>query len=83
MKSSKWITANEIYKPINKQVDMSKMIYRAPNGFEAFVVGECTYETENDCWLIESNGFKSRVCKYSSKNRIKKVSADYELRSNK
>lgn len=49
MKSSKWITANEIYKPTIKQVDMSKMIYRASNGFEAFVIGECTYETENDC----------------------------------
>jgi hypothetical protein len=80
MMSNKWITANEIYKPTIKQVDRSKMIYRTSDGFEAFVVGECTYENENDCWIIEGNGVKSKVWKHTTKNSIKRVSADYELK---
>jgi hypothetical protein len=80
MMSNKWTAANEIYKPTIKQVDRSKMIYRTSNGFEAFVVGEHTSETENDCWLIEGNGVKSYVWKKTTKNSIKRVSSDYELK---
>jgi hypothetical protein len=80
MMSNKWTTANEIYKPTVKYRDLKKMIYRDTNGFEAFVVGESTYESENDCWLIEGNGVKSRVWKHTTKNKIVKVSSDYELR---
>ena len=80
MMSNKWITANEIYKPTIKQVDRSKMIYRTSNGFEAFVVGEYSQENENDCWLIEGNGVKSKVWKHTTKNSIKRVCSDYELK---
>ena len=77
--SNKWITANEIYKPTVKVRNLSKMIYRTSNGFEAFVIGEYSAENENDCWLIEGNGVKTKVWKHTTKNKIVKVSADYEL----
>jgi hypothetical protein len=80
MMSNKWNTANEIYKPTVKLNDFSKMIYRDNKGFEAFVIGESTCESKNDCWLIEGNGVKTKVWKHTTKNKIVKVSADYELK---
>ena len=82
MKSSKWQDATEIYN-INdnrKMRYMSKKIYRTFNGFEAFVIGEATQVTENDCWIIQGNGVKSKVWKNTTKNKIVSVSSDYELR---
>ncbi len=78
--SNKWNTANEIYKSTVRITDFSKMIYRDNKGFEAFVIGESTCESENDCWLIEGNGVKTKVWKRTTKNKIVKVSADYELK---
>jgi len=80
MMSNKWNTANEIYKPTVKLNDFSRIIYRDTKGFEAFVIGESTCESENDCWLIEGNGVKTRVWKHTTKNKIVKVSADYQLK---
>jgi hypothetical protein len=80
MMSNKWNTANEIYKSTVRITDFSKMIYRDNKGFEAFVIGESTCESENDCWLIEGNGVKTKVWKRTTKNKIVKVSADYELK---
>jgi len=80
MKSDKWTTANEIYKPVVNTRDLSKMIYRDSNGFEAFVISEDTCEYENDCWIIEGNGVKTRVWKKTTRNKIKKVSSDYQLK---
>ena len=80
MKSSEWQDATEIYNINTKVRDMSKKIYRQSNGFEAFVIGEATSETANDCWLIEGNGVKSKVWKHTTKNKIVNVSSDYELR---
>ena len=80
MLSNKWTTANEIYKPTVKVSDFSRMIYRDTNGFEAFVVGESSNESENDCWMIEGNGIKCNVWKRTTKSKIKKVSSDYVLK---
>lgn len=81
MESSKWQDATDIYK--NKPVvfrDMTKKIYRNCQGFEAFVIGEATEVSENDCWIIEGNGVKSKIWKSTSKKSIVKVPYDYELR---
>jgi hypothetical protein len=80
MMSSKWQDATEIYNVKNNVRNFTKQIYRTSNGFEAFIVGEATSETENDCWLIEGNGVKSKVWKNTTKNKIVKVSNDYQLR---
>lgn len=80
MLSNKWTTANEIFKPTVKYRDLNKMIYIDTNGFEAFVVGESSCESENDCWIIEGNGIKCRVWKRTTKSKIKKVSSDYVLK---
>ena len=73
--SNKWNNENTIYNTIAKNRDMSKLIYRDSNGFEAFVVGETS-----DTWKIEGNGVKCSVWKSTTKSKIKKVSSDYILR---
>jgi len=73
--SNKWNNENTIYNLSVNMRDMSGMIYRDNNGFEAFVV--C--ETE-DTWKIEGNGVKCSVWKSTTKSKIKKVSAGYVLR---
>jgi hypothetical protein len=73
--SNKWNEEKTIYNTNVKYRDMSKLIYRDNNGFEAFVVGET-----NDTWKIEGNGVKCSVWKSTTKSKIKKVSLDYVLR---
>ena len=50
--SNTWNTATEIYKTNKKVSDMSKLIYRDLNGFEAFVTGE-----DNETYHIEGNDY--------------------------
>jgi len=73
--SNKWNEEKTIYNTNVKHRDMSKLIYRDKNGFEAFVVAET-----NDTFKIEGNGVKCSVWKSTTKSKIKKVSFDYVLR---
>jgi len=73
--SNEWINEETVYKPKVNQRDLSKLIYRDNNGFEAFVIAE-TDET----YKIEGNGVKANILKSTTKSKIKKVSSDYVLR---
>lgn len=73
--SKDWNTEVTIYNVKIKNRDLSKLIYRQKNGFEAFVVGETS-----DTWIIEGNGVKGPVWKSTTKSKIRKVQSDYILR---
>jgi hypothetical protein len=74
--SNTWETAKEIYKTEKVlKSDFSKLVYRASNGFEAFVIGE-TEET----YRIEGNGTRCNIYKKGNKSKLHKVDSSYELR---